>query len=191
MSVIEVNHLTKDYGFGRGVFDVSFSLEQGEVFGFLGPNGAGKTTTIRHIMGFSRPQQGSITVLGVDSWLHAAQIKRTLGYLPGELAFPANMTGTEFIRYMAQLRGISNPRRTQELLEMFELDPTGDLKRMSLGMKRKLAVVTAFMHDPDVLVLDEPTSGLDPLMQERFIGFILEEKKRAKASCFPVTFSVR
>lgn len=174
MPVIEVNHLTKDYGFGRGVFDVSFEVREGEVFGFLGPNGAGKTTTIRHIMGFSRPQEGSITVLGKDSWQNAAQIKRQLGYLPGEIAFPANMTGTQFIDYMARMRGITDRKKTNYLLEMFELDPSGELKRMSLGMKRKLAVVTAFMHDPSLLVLDEPTSGLDPLMQERFVEFILQ-----------------
>lgn len=181
MSVIEVDHLTKDYGFGRGVFDVSFQVREGEVFGFLGPNGAGKTTTIRHIMGFSKPQQGSIRVLGEDAWQNAARIKCRLGYLPGEIAFPANMTGTEFIDYMAKLRGVRDEKMTRYLLDRFELDPSGELKRMSLGMKRKLAVVTAFMHDPEILVLDEPTSGLDPLMQERFVEFVLEEKKRGKS----------
>lgn len=181
MEMIRVEHLTKDYGFGRGVFDVSFEVREGEVFGFLGPNGAGKTTTIRHIMGFSRPQQGNITVLGMDSWRDAAQIKKRLGYLPGEIAFPSNMTGTQFIDYIAKMRGITDRRMTDYLLELFELDPSGDLKRMSLGMKRKLAVVTAFMHDPELLVLDEPTSGLDPLMQERFVEFILNEKKKGKS----------
>lgn len=181
MEMIRVEHLTKDYGFGRGVFDVSFEVRQGEVFGFLGPNGAGKTTTIRHIMGFSRPQQGSISVMGMDSWNDAAKIKKRLGYLPGEIAFPSNMTGTQFIDYMATMRGITDRTMTNYLLELFELDPSGDLKRMSLGMKRKLAVVTAFMHDPELLVLDEPTSGLDPLMQERFIEFILNEKEKGKS----------
>lgn len=181
MEMIQVEHLTKDYGFGRGIFDVSFDVRPGEVFGFLGPNGAGKTTTIRHIMGFSRPQEGSITVMGKDSWKEAAAIKRRLGYLPGEIAFPANMTGTQFIDYMARQRGITDRTKTEYLLEKFELDPAGDLKRMSLGMKRKLAIVTAFMHDPELLVLDEPTSGLDPLMQERFIEFVLDEKKAGKS----------
>lgn len=178
--MIQVEHLTKDYGFGRGVFDVSFEVEQGEVFGFLGPNGAGKTTTIRHIMGFSKPQEGVITVQGRESWLYAAQIQRQLGYLPGELAFPANMTGNQFIAHMASLRKISDLHMTNYLLDKFELDASGDLKRMSLGMKRKLAIVTAFMHDPEILILDEPTSGLDPVMQERFIEFILEEKERGR-----------
>ncbi len=180
MDMIQVEHLTKDYGFGRGVFDVTFNVQEGEVFGFLGPNGAGKTTTIRHIMGFSKPQEGVITVLGKDAWQHAAPIKRKLGYLPGEIAFPTNMTGTQFIDYMARQRGMADRGKTDYLLEQFELDPSGDLKRMSLGMKRKLAIVTAFMHDPQLLVLDEPTSGLDPLMQERFIEFVLDEKKAGK-----------
>lgn len=180
MQMIQVDHLTKDYGFGRGVFDVSFGVEKGEVFGFLGPNGAGKTTTIRHIMGFSRPQEGMITVQGKESWKYSALIQRQLGYLPGEIAFPANMTGNQFIDHMANLRGLSDRNMTDYLLDKFELDPSGNLKRMSLGMKRKLAIVTAFMHDPEILVLDEPTSGLDPIMQERFIEFILEEKERGR-----------
>lgn len=180
MQMIQVNHLTKDYGFGRGVFDVSFEVEQGEVFGFLGPNGAGKTTTIRHIMGFSKPQEGMISVQGKESWKYSAPIQKQLGYLPGEIAFPVNMTGDRFINHMAKLRGLSDRRMTEYLLNKFELDPSGDLKRMSLGMKRKLAIVTAFMHDPEILVLDEPTSGLDPIMQERFIEFILEEKERGR-----------
>ncbi|MDO4311781.1 MAG: ATP-binding cassette domain-containing protein [Eubacteriales bacterium] len=180
MQMIQVDHLTKDYGFGRGVFDVSFGVEQGEVFGFLGPNGAGKTTTIRHIMGFSKPQEGMITVQGKESWKYSAPIQRQLGYLPGEIAFPVNMTGSQFIDHMANLRGLSDRRMTNYLLKKFELEPDGDLKRMSLGMKRKLAIVTAFMHDPEILVLDEPTSGLDPIMQERFIEFILEEKERGR-----------
>lgn len=180
MQVIQVDHLTKDYGFGRGVFDVSFGVEEGEVFGFLGPNGAGKTTTIRHIMGFSKPEEGIITVQGKESWNNSAAIQRQMGYLPGEFAFPVNMTGNQFIEHMASLRGLADRHMTNYLLDKFELDPSGDLKRMSLGMKRKLAIVTAFMHDPEILVLDEPTSGLDPIMQERFIEFILEEKKRGR-----------
>ncbi len=180
MAVIQVTHLTKDYGHARGVFDVSFGVERGEVFGFLGPNGAGKTTTIRHIMGFSRPQEGETSVEGLDSWQKADAIQKDLGYLPGEIALPESLTGTEFIQMMADLRGISDMTHTQKLIEKFELEPSGGLKRMSLGMKRKLAIVTAFMHDPAVLVLDEPTSGLDPIMQETFIDFIKEEKTRGK-----------
>lgn len=178
--LLEVSNLTKDYGFGRGVFDVSFHVDEGEVFGFLGPNGAGKTTTIRHIMGFSKPEQGSTTVDGMDGWRDADRIQRELGYLPGEIALPANLTGTQFIHYMAELRGVTDMTKTEHLLRTFDLDPSGRLKRMSLGMKRKLAIVTAFMHDPRILALDEPTSGLDPIMQETFIEFVLEEKRLGK-----------
>ncbi|ASS65362.1 MULTISPECIES: ATP-binding cassette domain-containing protein [unclassified Paenibacillus] len=180
MPIIEIDHLTKDYGHNRGIFDVSFSVEKGEVYGFLGPNGAGKTSTIRHIMGFSRPQQGRTSVHGLDSWERASDIQRELGYLPGEIALPESLTGTEFIRMMADLRGISDMAHTRALMKKFELDASGSLKRMSLGMKRKLAIVTAFMHDPAVLVLDEPTSGLDPIMQTLFIDFIKEEKAKGK-----------
>ncbi len=178
--LLEVAGLTKDYGFGRGVFDVSFHIDRGEVFGFLGPNGAGKTTTIRHIMGFSKPDKGTTAVDGMDGWRDADRIQRELGYLPGEIALPANLTGTQFIRYMAELRGVTDMTKTEHLLRTFDLDPSGRLKRMSLGMKRKLAIVTAFMHDPRILALDEPTSGLDPIMQETFIEFVLEEKRLGK-----------
>ena len=180
MAVIQIDHLTKDYGHNRGVFDVSFKVEKGEVYGFLGPNGAGKTTAIRHIMGFSRPQAGQTFVNGMDSWKNASEIQKDLGYLPGEIALPESMNGTEFIQMMAELRGINDMTYTNYLIEKFELEPSGSLKRMSLGMKRKLGIVTAFMHDPAVLVLDEPTSGLDPIMQNVFIEFIKEEKEKGK-----------
>jgi ABC-2 type transport system ATP-binding protein len=180
MAVIEIDHLTKDYGHNRGVFDVSFKVEKGEVYGFLGPNGAGKTTTIRHIMGFSRPQVGQTFVNGIDSWKNASEIQKDLGYLPGEIALPESMNGTEFIQMMAELRGINDMSYTNYLIKKFELEPSGSLKRMSLGMKRKLGIVTAFMHNPAVLVLDEPTSGLDPIMQNVFIEFIKEEKEKGK-----------
>lgn len=180
MPVLVIDHLTKDYGHNRGVFDVSFQVEKGEVYGFLGPNGAGKTTTIRHIMGFSRPQKGRALVNGLNSWEFASEIQHNLGYLPGEIALPESQTGTQFIEMMAQLRGLKDLRHTHDLIQRFELDASGSLKRMSLGMKRKLAIVTAFMHNPAVLVLDEPTSGLDPVMQGVFIDFIKEEKKKGK-----------
>ncbi|MCL2252912.1 MAG: ABC transporter ATP-binding protein [Lachnospiraceae bacterium] len=180
MSVIQVERLTKDYGHNRGVFDVSFDVNEGEVFGFLGPNGAGKTTTIRHIMGFSRPQAGTTKVRGLDSWKWHYDIQQNVGYLPGEIALPENLTGTQFIKMMAELRGMSDMAYPEILIKRFELCASGGLKRMSLGMKRKLAVVTAFMHDPKILILDEPTSGLDPVMQDIFIDFIKEEKGRGK-----------
>jgi len=180
MSVLKIEHLTKDYGHNRGVFDISFSVEKGEVYGFLGPNGAGKTTTIRHIMGFSKPQYGHTYVNDLDSWTNASEIQKNLGYLPGEIALPEALTGTQFIDMMAKLRGVKDMSHTNYLIDKFELDPSGVMKRMSLGTKRKLAIITAFMHDPEVLILDEPTSGLDPIMQNTFIEFIKEEKQRGK-----------
>ncbi len=180
MPVIRVDRLTKDYGNNRGVFDVSFAIEKGEVFGFLGPNGAGKTTAIRHLLGFSRPQSGSCEVDGLDCWRKPDIIQRDLGYLPGEIAFPGDMTGTRLIAMMAEMRGLESMDKANRLIEMFELDPTGDLKRMSKGMKQKIGIVCAFMHDPMVLILDEPTSGLDPLMQRVFVDLVAEEKAGGK-----------
>lgn len=180
MSVINVNHLTKDYGSGRGVFDVSFQVKKGEVFGFLGPNGAGKSTTIRHLMGFSKPQSGQTQIFGKDTFERYSEILGNVGYIPGEIALPAGLTGWEFIRMMQNLQKRRNEEQLGYLLKIFDLDPSGETKRMSLGVKRKLAVVTAFMSDPDVLILDEPTSGLDPVMQETFIEFIRREKERGK-----------
>ncbi len=183
MHTIEVEHLTKDYGSGRGVFDVSIAADRGEVFGFLGPNGAGKSTTIRHLMGFSKPDSGSTKIEGMETFHRYFEVLNHVGYIPGEIALPAGLTGWEFIRMMQNLQKIHNEKRLGEMLKLFELEDEvlkGETKRMSLGVKRKLAVVTAFMSDPDVLILDEPTSGLDPVMQENFIQFIHEEKERGK-----------
>ena len=180
MPEIEVSHLTKDYGSGRGVFAVSLEVERGECFGFLGPNGAGKTTTIRHLMGFSRPQAGTVAIHGQDCWTRSAELQRTVGYLPGEIALPAGMTGTAFLRMMERMRGVRNDEHLRMLLDTFRLDPDIPTREMSLGVKRKIAVITAFMHDPDILILDEPTSGLDPVMQQVFIDYVLWEKGRGK-----------
>lgn len=177
---LKVEHLTKDFGHGRGIFDVNFEIKPGEVFGFLGPNGAGKTTTIRHIMGFTKPGQGSASVLGMDCTTQYSEIMKHVGYLPGEIALPEGVSGWEFIRSMQKMRGVKDDRYLNSLLEMFDLDPQGNTKRMSLGTKRKLAVVTAFLADPEILILDEPTSGLDPAMQDKFIQFMVSEKRRNK-----------
>ncbi len=180
MAEIAVEHLTKDYGHGRGVFDVSMEIKEGECYGFLGPNGAGKTTTIRHLMGFSKPEKGTTSIHGLDSWAYSARLKNNVGYLPGEVTLPTNISGTGFLRMMERMRGVRKDEYLQKLLERFDLDPNIGIRQMSLGVKRKLAVVTAFMHDPAILILDEPTSGLDPVMQEEFISFLVEEKNRGK-----------
>lgn len=181
--VIETSSLTKDYGFGRGIFDVDIHVDRGEVFGFLGPNGAGKSTTIRHLLGFSKPDYGSCKIFGCESFDKYDRILSHVGYIPGEIALPAGLTGWQFIRMMQDMQGVHNKERLDEMLELFELEDNvlrGETKRMSLGVKRKLAVVTAFMSDPEVLILDEPTSGLDPVMQENFVEHIHKEKSRGK-----------
>ncbi len=180
MSTISVANLTRDYGKKRGVFGISFSIEQGEVFGFLGPNGAGKTTVIRHIMGFLKPQSGTCMVNQLDCWGNREQVQKHVGYVPGEISFFEDMSGTEFLAFIKKYREIGTQNRQKELLERFELDPKTKIKKMSKGTKQKLAITAAFIHDPQVLILDEPTSGLDPLMQNRFVELIKEEKQRGK-----------
>ena len=181
--IIETRSLTKDYGAGKGVFDLSWAVQPGEVFGYLGPNGAGKTTTIRQLLGFIRPTSGKAYINGKDCFTNAAQIHRDIGYLPGEIAFMDNMTGWEFIRFMAGMRGLRDLARAKELCEMFELAPQGRIGKMSKGTKQKVGIVCAFMSRPSLLILDEPTSGLAPLMQNRFIQLITQEKARG-ASVF-------
>ncbi len=180
MEIIKAEKLTKDYGHNRGIFDVSFFVNKGEVFGFLGPNGAGKSTTIRHMMGFSKPQSGNIFVFGKESFKNYSEILNNVGYLPGEIALPNSNNGQDFINVMKRLRHLKDNKMLDYLIEKFKFNPMLETKKMSLGDKRKLAIIVAFMHDPDVLVLDEPTSGLDPIMQQIFIDFIKEEKKRGK-----------
>lgn len=190
-NIIEIKHLTKDYGQDRGIFDVSFSMPKGEVLGFLGANGAGKTTTIRHLMGFIRPEEGYAKILGQDCFQHAPAVQRQVGYLPGEIALMDHMTGLEFIRFIADMKHLpksahtaAHPKesfdRARELMDYLELNGNVKIKKMSKGMKQKTGLVLAFMQDAPVLILDEPTSGLDPLMQNKFIELIKAEKKAGK-----------
>ena len=155
-----VRGLTKDYGRGRGIFDVSLEVGAGEVLGFLGPNGAGKTVTMRHLMGFVRSQRGTAEILGHDCFRERPRVQVRLGYLPGENA---------------------DRSRMRELADAFELDLGARIGGMSKGNRQKVAIVAAFMARPDVLLLDEPTSGLDPLMQERFLDVVAEERARGAA----------
>lgn len=179
-NIIEINHLTKDYGNGKGVFDVTFSLQKGEVLGFLGPNGAGKTTTIRQLLGFMKPDKGSCNIYGKDCFRNAEAIQKNLGYLPGEIAFMEDMNGTEFIHFIAKMKGIEKQDRINELIQYFELDSKGKIRKMSKGMKQKIGLICAFMQEAEVVILDEPTSGLDPLMQNKFVELILEEKNKGR-----------
>ena len=178
--MIEVNNLTKVYPSGKGVFNVSFKVEKGEVFGFLGPNGAGKTTTIRQLLGFTNATEGNCTINGLDTRENAHLIQRDLGYLPGEIAFFDKMNGHDFLNFISELRGKNSDIRKEELIRYFDLDLNHKIRKMSKGMKQKLGLIAAFMHDPDILILDEPTSGLDPIMQKKFTDLIKAEKERGK-----------
>lgn len=179
-NIIEVKNVTKDYEQGKGIFDVNIKVKKGEVFGFLGPNGAGKTTTIRNLLGFITPTKGQCFVSGMDCYKEAAKIQENLGYLPGEITFLDDLSGKQMLDFIAAMKGINNKTRMKELMEIFELDPRGKIKKMSKGMKQKIGIICAFMGTPDIIILDEPTSGLDPLMQNRFVDLVLEEKKKGK-----------
>lgn len=176
--VIKTNGLTKDYGKGRGIFQIDLEVHRGEVYGFIGTNGSGKTTTIRNMMGFIQPDSGTSTVNGLDSWTSSADIMKNVSYVPGEIAFPALKTGTEFLKSQAKYLGVTDFTYMNHVIELLQLDPTANLKRMSKGMKQKTAIVAALMGEKEVLVLDEPTTGLDPLMREAFLDLIREEKQK-------------
>ncbi|MEG2212111.1 MAG: ABC transporter ATP-binding protein [Raoultibacter sp.] len=178
--MIEVTNLTLKYSSGKGVFDLNFKVKEGEAMGYIGPNGAGKTTTLRALMGFMAANSGTASINGLDCYAKAPEIKRILGYIPGEIAFPDGINGADYLKFLCKMRGTTDLEPMRQLVERFELDMHGKVKKYSKGMKQKLGIVIAFMHNPDVLVLDEPTSGLDPLMQSNFIDLVNEEKKKGK-----------
>ncbi len=178
--MIQVQQLTQIYPSKKGIFDVTFDVKKGEVFGFLGPNGSGKTTTIRHFLGFANADQGHVIINGLDARAHYAILQKDLGYLPGEMTFLDNMTGLEFLTFLANMRGKDSAPRMEELMHRFQLESHFPIKKMSKGMKQKVGIVAALMHDPEILILDEPTSGLDPLMQQIFLDIIVEEKAKGK-----------
>jgi ABC-2 type transport system ATP-binding protein len=167
-AIIEVDSLTKRYGSKRGIIDVSFQVEEGEVFGFLGPNGAGKTTTIRLLMALLRADAGRARIAGLDCWQQSVEIKRLTGYLPGELALDPNLTGGQILEYFGHLRGGIDQAYLKQLIARLDFDPSRKFRQYSSGNKRKIGIIQAFMHRPRLLILDEPTSGLDPLNQQEF-----------------------
>jgi len=179
-AVIEAQGLTKSYGSKRGITDVSFSVEEGEVFGFLGPNGSGKTTTIRVLMALIRANSGTARIAGLDCWQQSVEIKKLVGYVPGEPALDPNLTGGQILEFFAHLRGGVDQAYLKQLIERFDLDTSRKFRQYSTGNKRKVVLIQAFMHRPRLLILDEPTSGLDPLNQREFDSMVKEVRDEGR-----------
>ena len=179
-AIIEVNKLTKSYGGKRGIADVSFEVGEGEVFGFLGPNGAGKTTTIRILMALLHADSGTSRIAGMDSWDRSIEIKRLVGYVPGEPALDPNLTGGQILEYFANLRGGVDKAYLKALINRLDLDTSRKFRQYSSGNKRKVVLIQAFMHKPRVLILDEPTNGLDPLNQQEFDAMVREVRNEGR-----------
>ena len=179
-TIVQTEHLTKRYGASRGIEDVSLSVAEGEVFGFLGPNGAGKTTTIRTLLGLLRPTSGRATIGGLDCWTQAPEVKKLVGYLPGEFTLDPALTGAQILQYLGHLRGGVDQAYLKKLVERVELDPSRRFRLYSRGNKQKVGLVQAFMHKPRLLIFDEPTSGLDPLNQQEFYRMLAEVKAEGR-----------
>jgi ABC-2 type transport system ATP-binding protein len=178
MNAIETRGLTKDYGLGRGILDLDLTVNEGEVFGFLGPNGAGKTTTIRLLMGMIQPTRGSGSIFGLDVQRQSVDVKKVVGYCPGELPQFGGWKGTEIVAYISGLRGTVAEADVEEVAKRLDLDLSRKYREYSHGNRQKLALLLAFMHRPRLLILDEPTSGLDPLHQQAFYGLVRDAKAR-------------
>ncbi|QHQ63663.1 ATP-binding cassette domain-containing protein [Anaerocolumna sedimenticola] len=179
-NVIETRKLTKSYGKQEALRGVDLTVKQGEVYGFIGPNGAGKSTTIRILLGMLHKSSGEAKLFGGDPWQDAVTLHQRLVYVPGDVALWPNLTGGEVIDFLGRLHGKINPSRRKELLDRFQLDPKKKCRSYSKGNRQKVALVSAFASDADLMILDEPTSGLDPLMEQVFQDCIFEVKKQGK-----------
>lgn len=179
-TVIQVSHVTKDYGDGRGNFDISLTIHQGETLGIVGENGAGKTTLIRQIMGFIKSDSGKINIYNMDAYKDSAHTKQYIGYVPGEINFPDVKTGSEFLHSFGRSLGMKDKdfEYADQLISRMQLDVRAYPKRMSKGMKQKTAIVAAMMLKSPIIIMDEPTTGLDPLMREELLNLVLEQKQR-------------
>ena len=177
VAALQTSRLTKDYGQGRGLFDLDLEIPPGQVFGFLGPNGAGKTTAIRCVMGMIRPTSGSAHVFGLNCVHDSVEVKRLVGHQPGEVPQLGAMRGKEVVSYFGGMRGGVDPKRVRELCQRFDLDLNRRFREYSNGNKQKLGIVLAFMHAPRLLLLDEPTGGLDPLNQQEFYRLVHEVRE--------------
>lgn len=184
MSIIEVNHLTKYYGKARGIVDVSFNVEEGEIFGFIGPNGAGKSTTIRLFCSLIYPTSGTATIFGKDCIKYGPEIRQEIGYLPSEVFYYERMKVLDLLKYSASFYKKDCTKRLHELAELMELDLSRRIDDLSYGNKKKVGIVQGLLHQPKVILLDEPTAGLDPLMQQKFFNLIGEENQRGATVFF-------
>lgn len=178
MSVIEVTNLTKYYGKARGIVDVSFKVEEGEIFGFIGPNGAGKSTTIRLLLSLIHPSSGSAKIFGKDVVVQGPDIRRDVGYLPSEVYYYEGMKVIDLLKYSASFYDGNGTQRLKDLSETMELELNRRISDLSYGNKKKVGIVQGLLHSPKLLFLDEPTAGLDPLMQRKFFDLIREENAR-------------
>jgi ABC-2 type transport system ATP-binding protein len=178
MNVIEIKNLTKSYGKARGIIDVSFNVEEGEIFGFIGPNGAGKSTTIRTLLSLIYPTSGSAEIFGKDCIKFAPDIAREIGYLPSEVFYYDKMKVIDLLNYSASFYKKDCSKRIKDLAEIMDLDLKKRIEDLSFGNKKKVGIVQALLHEPKLIILDEPTSGLDPLMQQKFFDLLLEENKK-------------
>lgn len=183
-NIIEIQNLTKQYGKHRGIEDVSFSIKEGEIFGFIGPNGAGKSTTIRTLLALIHPTSGSATIFGKDCIKEAPVIAQDVGYLPSETFFYEGMKVKELLDYTAKLYRKDCSVRIEELTERLKLDTSRKIRDLSFGNKKKVGIVAGLLHSPKLIILDEPTSGLDPLMQETFFEILKEENKKGATILF-------
>ncbi|WP_342044999.1 ABC transporter ATP-binding protein [Bacillus sp. OTU530] len=184
MNVIEVKNLTKTYGNARGITDVSFVVEEGEIFGFIGPNGAGKSTTIRTLLSLIYPTNGSVTIFGKDAVKYAPEIKKEIGYLPSEVFYYDNMKVKDLLKYSASFYKKDCSKRMHELAEIMNLDVNKKIDDLSFGNKKKVGIVQGLLHEPKLIILDEPTSGLDPLMQQKFFDVLKEENRKGTTILF-------
>ena len=184
MSIIEVNHLTKFYGKARGIVDVSFNVEEGEIFGFIGPNGAGKSTTIRLLLSLIYPTKGNARIFGRDCIQDGYEIRRDIGYLPSDVFYYEGMKVLDLLKYSASFYPKDCSQRLHELAEIMELDLNRKIDDLSYGNKKKVGIVQGLLHQPKLILLDEPTAGLDPLMQHKFFNLIREENARGATVFF-------
>lgn len=177
---IQLQNVTKYFGQIAAVRGLDLTVGQGEIYGFLGPNGAGKTTTIRMLLGQILPQDGTVTIFGHDAIQDRARVHKDIGYLSGDMALEDNLTGKQFLAYLARLRGGVHPQVIKDLSHRLDCDLTRRIGTLSRGNRQKVALIAALMHQPALLILDEPTTGFDPLIQAEFNKLILEHKRQGK-----------